>query len=167
MYRKRNNKKGERGSTLIEFTVVASAFFMMLLAICAGSNLYFTHNALVEVTRRGARYAATQPSDSTCGTVTTGASNCSACLTRIQNYAIYGNSAGTGTPMVNGLQTSNVNVVYSNFGVGRGSVSVSITGYTYYFVIPGINKQITMPAYTTTAAGENAGVLPDGTCVTN
>jgi Flp pilus assembly protein TadG len=168
MDRKRNNRKGEKGSTLIEFTVVASVFFMMLIAICAGSNLYFTHNALVEVTRRGARYAATQPSDTVCGTPTpSGSGNCAACLTRIRNYAIYGNAAGTGTPMVNGLQPSNVNVTYSNFGVGQGSVSVSITGYTYYFVIPGINKQITMPAYTTTAAGENAGVLPDGTCVTN
>jgi Flp pilus assembly protein TadG len=167
MDRKRNNRKGERGSTLIEFTVVATTFFMMLIAICAGSNLYFTHNALVEVTRRGARYAATQPSAATCGTVTNGASTCSACLTRIRNYAIYGNSAGTGSPMVNGLQPSNVNVVYSNFGVGQGSVSVNITGYTYNFVIPFINRQITMPAYTTTAGGENAGVLPDGTCVTN
>ncbi len=140
---------------------------MMLLAICAGSNLYFTHNALVEATRRGARYAATEPANSTCGTVTNGASNCSSCLTRIQNYAIYGNAAGTGSPLVNGLQPSNVKVEYSSFGVGQGSVSVSITGYTYYFVIPGINKQITMPAYRTTAAGESAGVLPDGTCVTN
>jgi Flp pilus assembly protein TadG len=164
---KPHNRKGERGATLLEFVFVATGFFTMLIAICAGSNLYFTHNALVEATRRGARYAATQPSAVVCGTPTTGSSTCAACLTRIQNYAIYGNSAGTGTPMVNGLQTTNINVEYSNFGVGQGSVSVNITGYTYYFVIPFINQAITMPAYRTTLAGENAGVLPDGTCVTN
>jgi Flp pilus assembly protein TadG len=168
MYTQRNNSNsGERGSTIIEFAVVASAFFMMLIGICAGSNLYFTHNALVEATRRGARYAAAEPAATTCGTVTTGSNTCSACLTRIQNYAVYGNSAGTGSALVNGLQPSNVNVEYSNFGVGAGSVSVSITGYTYNFAIPFIHQQITMPAYRTTAAGESAGVLPDRTCVTN
>jgi hypothetical protein len=167
MYKRRNSKSGERGSTIIEFAVVASVFFMMLIGICAGANLYFTHNALVEATRRGARYAAGQPAHTTCGTPTTGSNTCAACLTRIQNYAVYGNSAGTGSPLVNGLQRANINVVYSNFGVGQGSVSVSITGYTYNYVIPFINRQITMPAYTSTAAGESAGVLPDRTCVTN
>jgi hypothetical protein len=145
---------------------------MMLIGICAGANLYFTHNALVEATRRGARYAAGQPADTICGTPTHGSSNCSACLTRIQNYTVYGNSAGTGSPLVNGLQPSNVTVAYStvngaDFGVGSGAVSVGITGYTYSYVIPFINQQITMPAYTTTATGESAGVLPDRTCVTN
>jgi Flp pilus assembly protein TadG len=159
-------RKSERGSTLFEFIVVATVYFTMLIAICAGSNLYFTHNALVEATRRSARYAATQPADPLCGKVTTGANQCSSCLTRIRNYAIYGNSAGTGTNLT-GLVPANITVEYNNFGVGQGSVSVSITGYTYSFVIPGINRQIAMPAYRTTIAGENAGVLPDRTCVTN
>jgi hypothetical protein len=69
--------------------------------------------------------------------------------------------------LVTGLQPANINVEYSNFVVGGGSVSVSITGYNYSFVIPGISRQITMPAYRTTVAGESAGVLPDKTCVTN
>jgi hypothetical protein len=172
MYTQRNSKSRERGSTIIEFAVVASAFFMMLIGICAGSNLYFTHNALVEATRRGARYAATEPADTICGTPTQGPSNCPACLTRIQNYAVYGNSAGTGSPLVNGLQPSNVTVEYlmvngAKFGVGSGAVSVSITGYNYNFVIPFVNQVITMPAYRTTAAGESAGVLPGPACVTN
>jgi len=149
MRMQKNNQSSERGSTIIEFAVVATMFFMMLIGICAGANLYFTHNALVEATRRGARYAAGQPAHPTCGTTTTGSNTCAACLTRIQNYAVYGNSAGTGSPLVNGLQASNIQVQYSGFGVGAGSVSVSITGYTYSYVIPFINQQITMPAYTT------------------
>ena len=45
-------KKGtESGATLLEFTFVAVTFFMMLLAITSGANMYFTHNALVEATR--------------------------------------------------------------------------------------------------------------------
>ena len=146
---------------MIEFAVVASVFFMMLLAICAGSNLYFTHNALVEATRRGARFAATQAAKSPAGATTAcPLTNAGPSLTAIRNYTIYGNAAGTGSPLVNGLLPSNVNVEYCSFGVGTGSVSVSITGYTYNFVIPGINRQITMPAYRSTAAGESAGTAP-------
>jgi Flp pilus assembly protein TadG len=153
----RKIRSGERGSTLIEFAVVASAFFMMLLGICAASNLYFTHNAMVEATRRGARYAATQAAHTTAGTITSG-TNVGPSLTNIRNYTIYGNTAGTGPNLVN-LQPANVKVEYSNFGVGTGSVSVSITGYTYNFVVPGINRQIAMPAYRSTAAGESAGTF--------
>jgi Flp pilus assembly protein TadG len=165
MRRPLNNISGERGSTLIEFAIVASVFFMMLVAICAGSNLYFTHNALVEATRRGARFAATQkaaiPADPA-GKVRDTADECDttgARLTEIKNYAIYGNEAGTGTSLV-GLQPTNICVKYSNFGVGQGSVSVTITGYSYHFVIPGIDRQIAMPAYRSTVAGESAGTAP-------
>jgi hypothetical protein len=161
MGKHRKNKSNQRGGTLIEFAVVASVFFMMLLAICAGSNLYFTHNALVEATRRGARFAATQKAINPAGTIrtTVGCDSTGPVLTDIRNYAIYGNTAGTG-PNLLGLQPANICVEYSSFGVGTGSVSVSITGYIYYFVIPGINRQITMPAYRSTAAGESAGTSP-------
>lgn len=154
-------KTNERGGTLIEFTVVAGVFFMMLLAICAGSNLYFTHNALVEATRRGGRFAATQAAASPAGTLrtTVGCDTTGPSLTAIRNYAIYGNTAGTGTNLLN-LQPTNICVEYSAFALGTGTVSVSITGYTYNFVIPGINRQITMPAYRSTAAGESAGTAP-------
>ena len=159
MVREWNNRPGERGSTLIEFAVVASVFFMMLIGIVAGSNLYFTHNAVVEATRRGARFAATQASNATPGTVTTG-SNVGPSITAIRNYAIYGNPAGTGSPLLSNLQPANVSVEYAGFGVGTGTVSVSITGYNYNFAIPGGNRQIAMPAYRSTATGESAGTFP-------
>lgn len=164
----------ERGSTIIEFTVVAVFFFTTLIAICAGANLYFTHNALVEATRRGARFASMQaastPAGDATGTCATGSSgpDCGPSLTAIRNYTVYGNAAGTGTSLI-GLQPSNVHVQYNSvngtgFGVGTGSVSVYITGYTYYFVIPGANIPIAMPKYLSTAAGESAGTCPSGGC---
>ena len=161
-----NAKSTERGGTLLEFAFVASVFFTMLLAICAGSNLYFTHNVLVESTRRAARFAATQNAalaGALAGTIRDTGGDCDstgASLANIRNYAIYGNTAGTG-PNPLGLQPANICVRYSNFGVGTGSVSVSITGYTYNFVIPGINRAIVMPAYRSTQAAESAGTFPD------
>ena len=160
-------KNPERGATLLEFTFVAVTFFMMLLAITSGANFYFTQNALVEATRRGARFAATQAAASPAGTIVgvdcddpSTTTNIGPSLTAIRNYAVYGNAAGTGSPLVGNLQPSNVNVKYCNFGVGNGSVTVYITGYDYSVVIPFISRQITMPQTRTTVRGESAGALP-------
>src|SRR5688572_17698175 len=104
-------KKGsESGATLLEFTFVAVVFFMMLLAITSGANLYFTHNALVEATRRGARFAATQSANGGAPGTITGCpvTNSGPSLTAIRNFAVYGNVNGTGPALVSGLQPSNV-----------------------------------------------------------
>ncbi len=146
----------------MEFVFISPFFFMMLVGIVAAGNLFFTHNALVEATRRGARYASMQAANATPGTITPSsgcATNVGPSLTAIRNYAIYGNAAGTGTNLVN-LQPSNINVEYCTFGVGTGTVSVSITGFNYNFVIPGISRVITMPPYRTTVTGESAGAWP-------
>jgi len=145
----------------MEFVLIAPFFLMMLVGIVAAGNLYFTHNAMVEATRRGARYASTQAAATPAGTVrtTSGCDTTGPQLTAIKNYAIYGNSAGTGDNLVN-LQPSNICVEYANFGVQEGTVTVSIIGFNYHFVIPGISKVIAMPAYRTTVPGESVGAFP-------
>lgn len=144
----------------MEFVFIAPFFLMMLVGIVAAGNFYFTHNALVEATRRGARFATMQAASTPAGTIrtTNGCDSTGPSLTAIRNYAIYGNAAGTGTNLVN-LQPSNICVEYSNFGVATGTVTVRITGFNYNFVIPGISKVVTMPAYRTTVPGESAGTL--------
>ncbi len=173
-----NNQK-EKGSTILEFVVVALIFFVMLIAICAGGNLYYTHNALLESTRRGARYAALQagatptgtphvtPSDQACDTT-------SPSLTAIKNMTMYGNAAGTGNKLAPGLTADNICINYRSvpsdpalnpgFGVGQGSVSVSIINYDFHFVVPLATATIRMPPYKTTIAGESAGACPPGGC---
>jgi Flp pilus assembly protein TadG len=157
--------KSQRGTTILEFTFIAVTFITMLLAIASGANLYFTHNALVEATRRGARFAATQAATTPAGTTTTcTVTNSGPSLTAIRNFAVYGNAGGTGSPLVPGLQPANVNVDYCNFGVGTGSVSVYISGFNYDVVIPFINLQFAMPANRTTVRGESAGTFPTEEC---
>ncbi len=158
MMTEQTKKRSERGSTLLEFTFVAVTFFTMLLAITSGANLYFTHNALVEATRRGARFAATQAASSPAGVVKTG-TDIGPSLTAIQNFTIYGNAAGTGSNEL-GLQPGNVHVEYKDFACGTGSVSVYIDGYNFNVVIPFISRQIAMPANRTTVRGESAGTFP-------
>ena len=142
-----HTRDNERGGSLIEFAFVASGFFMMLVGIVAAGNLYYTHNALVEATRRGARYAVMHPTGST---------------TAVQNVAVYGtDSPGTGaTSAIYNLQPSNVSVTYSNLNIASGSVTVRISGYSFPFVLPISTTSITMPAYSTTLTGESAGLTP-------
>ena len=142
-----NKPDNERGGSLIEFTVVASVFFLMLVGIVAAGNLYYTHNALVEATRRGARYAVLNPTGSTAA---------------VQNVVIYGTPtpAEGATSLVYNLQPANVTVTYTGLGVAAGTVTVSITGYTFPFVLPTSTTSVAMPPYRTTLTGESVGFVP-------
>src|SRR5829696_1882077 len=99
-------RDNERGGSLIEFTVVASVFFLMLVAIVAAGNLYYTHNALVEATRRGARYAVLNPTGST---------------EDVSNVVVYGTTtpADGATSLIYNLQPDNVDVEYNGLGVAQ------------------------------------------------
>jgi hypothetical protein len=131
---------------------------MMIMAIVSGGHLFFTHNALVESTRRGARYAATLAKPATESCV-----NNSTTVTPVKNMVLYGTPTLGTTTLVNNLQASNVTVCYSSdYGVAQGTVSVKIEGYNYTFAVAG--KVINMPAYQTTVVGESAGWTPEVSC---
>lgn len=142
-----SRRGNERGGTLLEFAFVASGFFMMLVGIVAAGNLYYTHNALVEATRRGARYAVMHTNAST---------------TAVKNVVVYGTDtpANGATSAIYNLQTTNVTVTYSSLNLASGSATVSITNYQFPFVLPISTTSITMPAYRTTLTGESAGLIP-------
>jgi Flp pilus assembly protein TadG len=157
------NNNSQRGVATLEFTFVAGIFFIMIVAIVAGGNLFWTHNALVEATRRGARYAANQ-----CNPGATPCPGYSTAVERIKNVVVYNTPTTGTTPFVPYLQPSNVTVTYSTdptgihpenaFGVGSGTVSVKIQDFDYHFPLWGI--VIHMPPYQTTVQGENAGFIP-------
>jgi hypothetical protein len=144
---KRKRLSDNRGSTLIEFTIVATVFFMMLVGIVAAGNLYYTHNALVEATRRGARYGVLHASGSTAA---------------VQNMVVYGTDVPDvgATSLIYNLQPSNVTVSYSGLSVAAGTVTVTISNYSFPFVLPTQTTSIQMPPYRTTLSGESAGFIP-------
>ena len=146
----------------MEFVFIAPFFFMLLVGIVAAGSLFFTHNAMVDATRRGARFASMQAAANPAGTIrtTNGCDTTGPSLTAIRNFAIYGNAAGTGAN-VSGLQPANICVEYANFGVQTGTVTVSVINFNYNFVIPGIARVIAMPPYRTTVPGESAGASPN------
>ncbi|HKU74869.1 MAG TPA: TadE family protein [Pyrinomonadaceae bacterium] len=158
MKQRRTKKESESGAAIVEFTLTAAVFLMIIMAIISAGHLFFTHNALVESTRRGARYAAmvSKPGSESC-------QNNSTTVTPIKNMVLYGTTTAGSATLVNNLQASNITVCYSSdYGVGQGTVSVKIEGYSYTFAVGAFN--INMPAYQTTVVGESAGTVPGVTC---
>ena len=158
MKRPHISRRRERGIATIEFALTFSFFFLMIVAVVSGGHLFFTHNALVESTRRGARYAAllAKPATGACA-------NNSTTVDPVKNMVLYGTpTAGTQTLVYN-LQPSNVTVCYSSdYGVGQGTVSVKIQNYSYTFAVGSVS--MILPAYQTTVVGESAGTVPGITC---
>ena len=145
MVRSTNRRRRERGATLVEFAIGATVFLTAMFAVVEFGRALWTHNALSDAARRGARYAVNHPTGDAAA---------------VKNVVVYGDPAGGSNALVNNLTTSNVEVQYSNFGLGAGTVSVSIANYQFQFIIPIVGTSISMPNYTTTLTGENAGFVP-------
>src|SRR5215216_4156277 len=156
---RRNTYNSEQGVATIEFAVCSGFFLLMIVSVVAGGHFFWTHNAMVESTRRGARYAASQcnPSDTLCPGYDTA-------LDRVKKVVLYGNPDGGTEPLVANLQASQIVVSYSprsgmgdseTFGIAQGTVSVKIQNYGYNFILYPV--VLRMPPYETTVRGESAG----------
>ena len=146
MIRIKSCKSNERGSTLVEFAIGATVFLTAMFAVLEFGRALWTHNALADAARRGARYATTHAQADSTG---------------VKNVVVYGNPAGTGQPLLPNLGTGNVSVAYSApYQINKGTVTVKITGYQFKFVIPVVGTTITMPGYTTTLTAESVGLVP-------
>lgn len=152
-------KSGQEGATLVEFAIGASVFLLAMFAVIEFGRALWIHNALADAARRAARYAVNRPANSPAGTMTSG-TNVGPSITAIRNVGVYGDPAGGTNPLVNNLTPENLNVEYTNFRVGGGTVCITVTGYQHQFVVPIIGTTITMPDYETTLTGESAGVVP-------
>jgi len=147
--RRKTNRKNEAGKTLLEFAIVGTVFMTVMFGMIELSRLYWTHNALRDAARRGARYAAVRRNDT-------------AGQQAVKNMVVYGNSAGGTTPLINGLKTTNIGIEYVNYnGVQLSArTTVKITNYKFKFSVPFIGGTITMPEYRTSLPGESVGYVP-------
>lgn len=150
--KERKGRRNDRGATLLEFAIVATVFFSALFGVLEFGRLLFTHNALRDAARRGARYAVVRKNDA-------------AGIAAVKNMVVYGDpnaNPATAAPVAPGLTTSNVQVDYVNFnGIQLSArASVSIINYQYKFAVPLIGGTLNMPAYRTSQTGESAGYVP-------
>jgi TadE-like protein len=159
MFLRLNAKSDQRGATLFEFAIGATVFMTAMFAVLEFGRALWTHNALSDAARRAARYAIHQPASNPPGVKTTG-TDVGPSVDKIKNVAVYGDPNGGTNPMVNDLTIDKVHVRYQDFGLGEGTVGVTIEGYQFQFAIPMVGTTITMPDYNTTLTAENAGVMP-------
>jgi hypothetical protein len=163
------HRHNEKGTTIAEFAVVALIFFTVIFGIIEFGRLLYTHNALTDATRRGARFAVLHPG-----------------LTdddkqAVRNFVVYGPDVtfdGAGNPnkppLINDLTTDMVEVDFegvdldgdpatpgtTNFGTNLGTATVKIENYQFNLSIPVIGRQLTLPEYSTTLTAESAGEEP-------
>ena len=158
--------RSERGSTVVEMAMAAAVFFVLIFGIIEFGRLLYTHNALTDAARRGARYAALH--QEVPGNVC------------VKNAVVYGEThinpntcAPLGSPLINGLTPANVNVQYAgadldndpttpqtSYGMNLGTATVTIENYTFDLSIPFVGRTLNMPTYRTTMTAESAGQLP-------
>lgn len=145
MRRNKLSFSNERGATLVEFSIGVTVFLISMFAVVEFGRALYTHNALSDAARRGARYATLHSAND---------------IAQVKNVVVYGDPAGGTQPLVPNLSTANVTVNYSNFALNKGTVTVGITNYQFQFVLPLLVSSITMPSSSTTLTGESVGWIP-------
>jgi len=118
-----NKFRSRRGNALLEFALAAGVLVPAFTGTFQYGYTFYVYNNLESAVRDGARYASMIPYNSSSSTPT------AAYTTAVQNTVVYGNSAGTGSAVVSGLTTSNVQVIPTMAGAIPKTITVQITGF--------------------------------------
>lgn len=109
--------RDERGSQLVELAIVLPLLVVLLGATAEFGRFFYTYTTLLKGTRAAARYLVSQPP---------GAGGAAA-----SNLLVYGNTAGTGAPVVSGLKTTNVKITAAKTGGTTQTTTVEIENFIY------------------------------------
>ena len=105
----------ERGSQLVELAIIMPVVLVLLGASAEFGRFFHTYSTLLKGTRAASRYLVSQP---------VGAADAAA-----MNLVVYGNTAGTGAPIVKNLTTANVLITPNK--AGAKTQTVEIRNFTY------------------------------------
>lgn len=127
----------QRGVAAVEFAIISSLLFTMLLGVVEMGRLFWTWNAAVEATRYGARLAVV----------------CDLNDSHIKSRMI---------SSLPSLANSNIVLTYLNPPAADNTctaadckaVKVSLTGYTHNTIIPFVPMSLTLPPFSTTLRKE-------------
>jgi Flp pilus assembly protein TadG len=127
----------ERGVQLVELAIVLPVFLILFGGAAEFGRYFYEYTTLDKATRAASRYLATAAVNGTEDT-------------RAKNIVVYGNTAGTGTPIVSGLTTANV-VITRTGGTPTlpQTVTVQISGFKHQPVFD-LGKLINVPSLSLT-----------------
>jgi Flp pilus assembly protein TadG len=115
-------RRDERGVQLIETAIVIPILLVLFAGVAEFGRYFYEYTTLAKASRLGARYLASK-------SVT---SEIADYKTLAKNIVVYGNAAGTGEPILDGLSADNVSVTYAGGTVGiPETVTVSIIDYPH------------------------------------
>jgi Flp pilus assembly protein TadG len=119
LFRLSRFRRDDRGIQLVELAIVLPIFILLFGATAEFGRYFYEYTTLAKSARVGARYLATAAVNSTEDT-------------NAKNIVVYGNSAGTGNPILSGLSTTNVTITRSGgVPILPQTVTVQITGFKH------------------------------------
>ncbi len=111
----------QHGAVLVEMVLVTPILLMLMLATAEVTRAFIDHNTLTKAVRNGVRYVAANAFQGTTGLVFVS----TVLRTETQNLVVYGNTAGTGAPVLPGLTPTDI--IVADIGNDNIQVSVSYT----------------------------------------
>jgi hypothetical protein len=110
----------ERGTQLVELAIVLPILLVLFGAAAEFGRFFYTYTTLSKATRSAARY------------ITTGIKEGAVADEIATNLAVYGNSDGSGDPIVSGLGPAHITIVRSGgVPLKPERVTVQVEGFRY------------------------------------
>lgn len=122
-----SRKRWQRGVALLEFALVLPFLLVLTFIVTEFGRAMMQYDTLAKSARQAARYLSVQ----TPGTK----------IAEARNLVVYGNTAGTGSPLVPGLTLANVpDPTWQAAGSAPGitTVTVQIVGFTFTPLVNGL-----------------------------
>ena len=118
-------RRDEQGVQLLEVAIVLPIMLLLFGAVAEFGRYFYEYTTVAKAARVGARYLASKSVNSS--------TNYEA---QAKSLVVYGNIAGTGTPVLPGLSTANVQVQYVGGTAGVPDlVKVSIVNYQHQSIV--------------------------------
>jgi hypothetical protein len=125
-----HGQSSQSGQSLVEFAMVLPLLLLIVFGITEFGRAYYQYNTLSKAIRNGARYMSSHTYSS-------------ANITNAQNMVVYGQTSGSGTPVLPGLTAAMIGVTPSG-GTGPydeinppQSVIVGVLNYPFNSLVPG------------------------------
>jgi len=136
--------KSQQGIYAVEFAIVGSIFMLLMLAIIEMGRLYFTYNALYEVSRRAARLAV---------------------VCQVDDIDLTTMARFDGVNIVPNLTDNNVIISYHKadgstaIGTDIDLIRARVVNYQHQFLVPGLAVTLNFSDFITVLPRESLGVF--------
>lgn len=131
-------RRDDRGVQLVELAIVLPIMLLLFAAVAEFGRYFYEYSTAAKGARVGARYLTSKSVMSTQANWTANA----------KNLVVYGNTAGTGSPILTGMTAANVDVQYVGGTTGvPDMVKVSIVNYQHQSVFD-LGKMLNTPSLT-------------------